>query len=162
MARATPPQLQPLPGVVLPAYGNLVCGAYDTLCRRCYHWGLRARRFRPQSMVCIMDLAGWKTALDKSPPASILFSVIGEVLDLRTVPDEGAAEAMTLKRVHVSTVFIKNVLREGRLSSGDAASLSGKIGVYNYRGVRQNWSSTARSQCCRGTLSAACVGGSAT
>ena len=54
--------------------------------------------------------------------------MIGVVLDLRRVPLEGTTVAVTLKRVQVLKVFVTEIVRSGRLSSGDAASLSGKLG----------------------------------
>ena len=73
-------------------------------------------------------LAGWQISMEKSPLPSDIFNVIGVVLDLRPVPEKHALIAVTPKRIASVTVLIKSVLRAAKLSSGEAASLTGKLG----------------------------------
>ena len=69
------------------------------------------------------DACGWLIAMDKSPPPSPVFPVIGVLLNLINL-----TLSVTQKRIHAIDTLIREVLQSKRLSSGLAASLSGKLG----------------------------------
>ena len=72
--------------------------------------------------------AGWAISMEKSPPPQRVFGVIGITLDLSPVPEHDALVAVTTKRLESVSSAIRLILDRCFLSSGEAASLSGKLG----------------------------------
>ena len=81
-----------------------------------------------ESWLALAAAAGWAVSLEKSPPPERVFGVIGITLDLSPVPEHDALVDVTAKRLESVSRAIRLILERGRLSSGEAASLSGKLG----------------------------------
>jgi hypothetical protein len=75
-----------------------------------------------------MVLAGWLMSSSKALPPSQLFSAIGICVDLRPFPNANPTILITAKRIKTLIETIVNILKRGRLGSGEAASLAGKLG----------------------------------
>ena len=73
-------------------------------------------------------LTGWMVSAGKSPPPSQVFVVIGVELDLSQVPDGEAMVRVSVKRVAQLRKILEEIKAAGRLGSGEAASLTGKLG----------------------------------
>ena len=73
-------------------------------------------------------LAGWLISMDKSPPPSSLFVVIGVCLDLNPWPLSEPLIYVTLKRLSALEKALCRILREDLLPRGQASSLGGKLG----------------------------------
>jgi len=76
----------------------------------------------------LCEATGWKISAAKSPLPEEVFVVIGVKLDLSGVPEHEAKLEVTEKRVEQLTKTIQTIQSSRRLGSGDAASLTGKLG----------------------------------
>ena len=56
------------------------------------------------------------------------FDVIGLCMDLSAFPNSDIVVRITLRRIQSLVQLVEQILRQGRLSSGQAASLTGKLG----------------------------------
>ena len=77
-------------------------------------------------MLC--ELSGWALSPSKAPPPACVFMVIGVVLDLSGVPRAEAVLKIATKRIEQLTKILLIIEATGRLGSGEAASLTGKLG----------------------------------
>ena len=80
---------------------------------------------------CFVELcrvAGWEISEGRSPPPSSRFVVIGVELDLMEVPTGEAAIKVTKKRIEQLTAMLLKIRKADSLGSGEAASLTGKLG----------------------------------
>ena len=80
------------------------------------------------SWLLFARLCGCLVSMEKSPPPSPTFTVIGVVLDVRNYPSGEIIIKVTQRRLEVLTETIINILKKDTLLSGEAASLSGKLG----------------------------------
>jgi len=74
------------------------------------------------------SLAGWKISAGKSPMPSNRFVVIGVALDLSPVPNDDAILKVSEARVEQLEKILLEIKAKRRLGSGEAASLTGKLG----------------------------------
>ena len=65
---------------------------------------------------------------EKSPEPSRAFNVIGVMIDLRAFPLGEILMMVTARRLQALEKLLKMIMLEGRLGSGQAASLAGKLG----------------------------------
>ena len=65
---------------------------------------------------------------EKAPLPTANFVVIGVELSLERVPDEEAAIKVSTKRIEQLTKTLQTIKAEGRLSPGEASSLTGALG----------------------------------
>jgi len=80
---------------------------------------------------CFIELCkvtGWEISVEKSPPPSNTFVVIGVEMDLSEVPEGEAAIRVTRKRIEQLTAMLLKIKEADSLGSGEAASLTGKLG----------------------------------
>ena len=73
-------------------------------------------------------LCGWKISLEKSPPPSQMFKVIGVSIDLRRNNGSPMTVMVTKRRLQSLSSLIKDIIVKNALTSGVAASLAGKLG----------------------------------
>ena len=73
-------------------------------------------------------LCGWRISLEKSPPPSDCMGVIGIILDLRPLPAECAVLRISRSRIESVDMILLAILTCTKLGSGQASSLSGKLG----------------------------------
>ena len=78
--------------------------------------------------MCLTETAGWAISSEKSPLPQTIFGAIGVVLDLSPIPASNALVKVTASRLESVTKSIMATLQRNVLSSGEAASLSGKLG----------------------------------
>ena len=71
---------------------------------------------------------GWWISEDKSPLPADRFLVIGVMLDLTETPDKSSTLRISDKRMRQLDVILDNILECGYLGSGQAASITGKLG----------------------------------
>jgi len=76
----------------------------------------------------LMKLCGWKMSLAKDKDPSQLFTVIGVSVDLRPLPLGDPNVMVTQRRLASLENMIRWILLKMCLGSGEAASLSGKLG----------------------------------
>ena len=75
-----------------------------------------------------IKLCGWEMSEEKRKEPSARFNVIGVALDLSSLPQGNPSVRITCQRVQSLLTTIRAVLHSDRLTSGQAASLSGKLG----------------------------------
>ena len=80
------------------------------------------------SFKLLCHLTGWAVSPSKAPAPENYFLVIGVVLDLTQVPDGEAVLKIAPKRIEQLTALLNRIEAIGRLGSGEAASLTGKLG----------------------------------
>jgi len=76
----------------------------------------------------LTSLSGWLISQEKSPEPSSKMNVIGVCLDLTRTPSEEPFLYVTWARLQSLDKMILQILLQGLLGSGQAASLSGKLG----------------------------------
>ena len=76
----------------------------------------------------LMRLAGWLMSVNKDFWPAQFFSVIGVSVDLRPVPGDDPNIMVTKRRIESIKVLINSILAKASLGSGEAASLTGKLG----------------------------------
>jgi len=76
----------------------------------------------------LMQLCGWKMSVAKDKDPSELFTVIGVSVDLRPLPVGDPNVMVTQRRLASLENMIRWILLKMCLGSGEAASLSGKLG----------------------------------
>jgi len=76
----------------------------------------------------LMLLCGWKMSASKDQKPSQLFTVIGVSVDLRPFPNGDPSIMVTRRRLQSLETMIRWILVKMWLGSGEAASLSGKLG----------------------------------
>jgi len=75
-----------------------------------------------------MALCGWKLSSEKRKLASNILTVIGVSLNLQPLPSNCATVMVTKKRLQALWKILRKIMSSGRLGSGLAASLTGKLG----------------------------------
>ena len=76
-----------------------------------------------EAWLLLASLCGWLVSLEKSPLPSVRFTVIGVYIDLKNF-----TAMVTQRRIEALKDMIDTIIGSKRLSSGQAASLSGKLG----------------------------------
>jgi hypothetical protein len=76
----------------------------------------------------LMELCGWKMSVSKDQVPSQLFTVIGVSIDLRPFPGGDPNIMVTQRRLKSLHSLITAILAKMWLGSGEASSLSGKLG----------------------------------
>ena len=76
----------------------------------------------------LTKLCGWLISQEKSPAPSAKINIIGVCLDLMSTPHGEPMVYVTLARLQSLDKLLLQILMQGRLASGQAASLSGKLG----------------------------------
>ena len=80
------------------------------------------------TFIDLCRLTGWAISVEKSPPPSDIFVVIGIELVLSAVPDGEAAIRVTTKRIEQLTAILLKIRESNHLGSGEAAFLTGNRG----------------------------------
>ena len=76
----------------------------------------------------LMKLCGWRMSESKDAPPSSCFPIIGVSLNLEPFPNSDPTVLITARRISSLIQLIGNILVAASLGSGEAASLSGKVG----------------------------------
>ena len=76
----------------------------------------------------LMALCGWKMSSSKDKWPAQIFTVIGISLDLRPLPNGDPSILVTKRRIESLRSLIRTILASGIIGSGQASSLSGKLG----------------------------------
>ena len=79
------------------------------------------------SWLAFAGLCGWDIPLKKSPPAARLFRALGVFVDLRTLPHDRGLIVVCERRLDAIIDLLQKVMAEGKLGSGLAASICGKL-----------------------------------
>ena len=78
--------------------------------------------------MCLTSCTGWLISMEKSPPPSKQFVVIGVSLDLRPWPISDPLVSVTMKRLQALDTTVRKILASKLFGSGQASSLVGKLG----------------------------------
>lgn len=81
-----------------------------------------------QSWDAFVSLAGWLMSSSKEFDPSQIFNAIGVSVDLRSFPCHDPTIMITMRRVNALRQLLVSILKKGKLGSGEAASLAGKLG----------------------------------
>ena len=81
-----------------------------------------------QSWDVFVFLAGWLMSSSKGVDPAQIFTAIGVSVDLRAFPSGEPTIMVTKRRLGALKQMLLSILKKGRLGSGEAASLAGKLG----------------------------------